>query len=193
MIGHILVTLLAGFLLFKPDPPRRPPDPRTLDIITITARIHRLEQTAQRIDTLDRMITDVTMCEPEMLHRNFSCSWSSGEENSRYEFWTTGEDMNADHLLKMEADKRAALVTSLLSQIDGLVKVRWRQNGDKRLFRHTRLTVGEGDKTATKGRQNDTRRDRGRGTKRWKRSSAVPSAACRSPARGRRTGTSTSG
>ena len=147
MIGHILVTLLAGFLLFKPDP-------RTLDIITITARIHRLEQTAQRIDTLDRMITDVTMCEPEMLHRNFSCSWSSGEENSRYEFWTTGEDMNADHLLKMAADERAALVTSLLSQIDGLVKVRWRQNGDKRLSRHARFTVGEGDKTATERRQN---------------------------------------
>lgn len=155
MIGHILVTLLAGFLLFKPDPPRRPPDPRTLDIITITARIHRLEQTAQRIDTLDRMITDVTMCEPEMLHRNFSCSWSSGEENSRYEFWTTGEDMNADHLLKMAADERAALVTSLLSQIDGLVKVRWRQNGDKRLSRHARFTVGEGDKTTTERRQND--------------------------------------
>ena len=148
------MPLLAGFLLFKPDPPRRPPDPRTLDIITITARIHRLEQTAQRIDTLDRMITDVTMCEPEMLHRNFSCSWSSGEENSRYEFWTTGEDMNADHLLKMAADERAALVTSLLSQIDGLVKVRWRQNGDKRLSRHARFTVGEGDKTATERRQN---------------------------------------
>lgn len=155
MIGHMLVTLLFGILFFKPDPPRRPPDPRTLDIITITARIHRLEATARRIDTLDRMITDVTMCEPEMLHRNFSCSWSSGEENSRYEFWTTGEDMNADHLLKMAADERAALVTSLLGQIDGLVRVRWRQNGDKRLFRHARFTVGEGDRTATKRRQND--------------------------------------
>lgn len=145
MLAEWLTVLGCGTLLFglAPKAPTRP-DPRDLDIVSICARVHRLEQTAARIDSLDRMIADVSMCEPEVLHRNFSCAWTSGDTNSRYDFWTTGADMNADHLLQMAADERAALLTSLLDQIEDLSALRWQKNGRKTFFRHALFTAGEG-------------------------------------------------
>ncbi len=137
MIGTIFAA--AGVLLVisafrKNVQPQQKEQPENADFTALSAQIKKLYQISERIDMLDRMITDIEICDPDVLQKAFSCSWQSGGENKEFQFWTTGADRQAEHLMQMAADERDQLRASLLDQIDRLYRERWRKNGGKTLF-----------------------------------------------------------
>lgn len=88
--------------------------------VELAARVRRLAQTQARIDQLDRMITDLEMCEPGEYHRNFKFDWQSGSENHTFEFWADGDNNTTEDLIYLARRERQKLKRSLLEQIDAL-------------------------------------------------------------------------
>ena len=149
MIAEILATIGLTALFVKTDIANlhhdSPPPPEALDLVALTASVKRMARTAERIEQLDRMITDIELCDPEVLMQNFSCSWQSGADNCRYQFLTNGADSNAAHLMRMAAAEKSDQITSLLRQLDEVYRLRWQKNRRRTLFRLVQMTAGEGD------------------------------------------------
>ena len=141
-VTGMLIALAGAFRKIEPEEQEIRTD--EADYIALSAQIKKLHQTAERIDMLDRMITDIEICDPDVLQKAFSCSWQSGGENREFQFWTTGADAQAEHLMQMAVDEREQLRVSLLMQIDRLYKERGKKNGRKTLFPEQKFTAGEG-------------------------------------------------
>ena len=139
-----MMLVMAELFRRRPEAQERDVDPDEIDYITLGAQIKKLHQTMERIDTLDRMITDIEICDPEVIQKAFACSWQSGGENREFKFWTTGADRQAEHLMQMALDEREQLRASLLDQIDRLNRERRKKNGRKTLFSQTDPAAGEG-------------------------------------------------
>lgn len=117
-ICTIALSVFSSWALFgktQPTPPRR-----DFGDVELSARVRRLTQTQQRIDTLDQMITDLEMCDPGEYHRNFRFDWQSGDENRTFEFWADGDNNTTEDLLFLARRERQKLKRSLLDQIDAL-------------------------------------------------------------------------
>lgn len=106
----------------------------------LSARVRDITKTQQRLDELEQMITDIEICDPDRMQKNFQFGWQSGSSNRKYDFWADGENETTEDMLYFAQRERQRLRASLLNQIDDLERVRRYGNVTKTID----ISAGEG-------------------------------------------------
>ncbi len=87
----------------------------------VSERIERLNNIRERLQTVEEMITDITVCSPDEHEKVISCEWMNGVgKKQRYDLWIDGKNNNSNELLKIAYSERKRLRSSLLSEIKDL-------------------------------------------------------------------------
>jgi len=87
----------------------------------ISERIERLNNIRERLQTVEEMITDITVCSPDEHEKVISREWLNGVgEKQKYDLWIDGKNNNSNELLKIAYSERKRLRSSLLSEIKDL-------------------------------------------------------------------------
>lgn len=98
------------------------------DYLEIADTIHELAAIQEKLDSLERLITDIEICNPETLQKSFRCGWQSGGQNVNYDFWTDGQDAVSERMLQLAIEEREQVRASLLEKIDELAKRRYQNS-----------------------------------------------------------------
>lgn len=87
----------------------------------ISERIERLNNIREQLQTVEEMITDITVCSPDEHEKVISCEWLNGVgEKQKYDLWIDGKNNNSNELLKIAFSERKRLRSSMLSEIKNL-------------------------------------------------------------------------
>ncbi|MCM1008299.1 MAG: hypothetical protein NC485_10285 [Ruminococcus flavefaciens] len=92
-----------------------------LEFECISEQIERLNNLREQLQTVEKMITDISVCSPDEHEKVISCEWlNSFGEKQRYDLWIDGKNNNSNELLKIAYSERKRLRSSLLSEIKNL-------------------------------------------------------------------------
>lgn len=93
------------------------------DYQQIKQQVTALQQTIQRIDSLNNLIIDISVCSPESLKNVSITIPDSVSNNSKHDFLITGTDTNSRLLQTIAEEEKQQLVSHLLRQIENLYQL----------------------------------------------------------------------
>lgn len=89
----------------------------------VSNHIDRINDIRERLEIIENLIADISVCSPEQHHKHISFEWS-GETggNKRYDICVDGGNGNTKDILKFAYSERDRLRTSLRSETKKLSK-----------------------------------------------------------------------
>lgn len=132
MKGSVLMEVLFyGLILFafmkicqwRNSQPTDSPAEDDMDFSRVIEETEKIEVLSRKLQTLEHLLTDITICNSGQLHKNFSLHWineATGESVS-FDFWVNdSESDTAEALSGLANMERSRLRSELQEIIDGL-------------------------------------------------------------------------
>lgn len=92
-----------------------------IEFQSISEQIEHLNELREQLQTIEEMITDVSICSPDEHEKVISCEWMNSIGNKlKYDLWVDGKNSTSEELLKIAYSERRRLRTSLKSEIKKL-------------------------------------------------------------------------
>lgn len=92
-----------------------------IEFQSISEQIEYLNDLREQLQTVEEMITDISICSPDEHEKVISCEWMNSRGNKlRYDLWINGKNSTSEDLLKIAYSERRRLRTSLKSEIKKL-------------------------------------------------------------------------
>lgn len=92
-----------------------------IEFQNISEQIEHLNELREQLQTIEEMITDVSICSPDEHEKVISCEWMNSLGNKlKYDLWVDGKNSTSEELLKIAYSERRRLRTSLKSEIKKL-------------------------------------------------------------------------
>ncbi len=92
-----------------------------IEFQSISEQIEHLNDLREQLQTVEEMITDISICSPDEHEKVISCEWMNSRGNKlRYDLWINGKNSTSEDLLKIAYSERRRLRTSLKSEIKKL-------------------------------------------------------------------------
>ena len=92
-----------------------------IEFQSISEQIEHLNELREQLQTIEEMITDVSICSPDEHEKVISCEWMNSLGNKlKYDLWVDGKNSTSEELLKIAYSERRRLRTSLKSEIKKL-------------------------------------------------------------------------
>lgn len=92
-----------------------------IEFQSISEQIEHLNDLREQLQTVEEMITDISICSPDEHEKVISCEWmSSRGDKLRYDLWINGKNSTSEDLLKIAYSERRRLRTSLKAEIKKL-------------------------------------------------------------------------
>lgn len=83
----------------------------------LKSRIRNLNATFDKIEQIEELLTDIEICSPGKLHKNFILHWNGDEQ---YDFLLDGDDITTERFHELAEAEYEKLRSSLLEQIQEL-------------------------------------------------------------------------
>lgn len=89
-----------------------------IEFQSISEQIEHLNELREKLQTVEEMITDVSICSPDEHEKVISCEWmNSLGDKLRYDLWVDGKNGTSEELLKIAYAERSRLRSALKSEI----------------------------------------------------------------------------
>ena len=89
-----------------------------IEFQNISEQIEHLNELREQLQTIEEMITDVSICSPDEHEKVISCEWINSLGNKfKYDLWADGKNSTSEELLKIAYSERRRLRSALKLEI----------------------------------------------------------------------------